>query len=59
MVCVNEELNMKRILRLGNYYKETITSTQPNILPCCFGLYQRPSSGEACSVLLPVLATEG
>ena len=47
---------MKHILRLGNYCKNTITSTQPTFLPWRFGLYQRPSSDEVCSILLPVLA---
>jgi len=47
---------MKHILRLVNYCKNTITSTQPTFLPWHFGLYQRPSS-EVCSVPLPVLAT--
>jgi len=31
--------------------------TQPTFLPWHFGLCQRPSSEEACSVLLPVLVT--
>ena len=48
---------MKHILRLVNYCKNTITSTQPTFLPWCFGLYQRPSSEEVCSIPLPVLAT--
>ena len=34
---------MKHILRLVNYCKNTITSTQPTFLPWRFGLYQRPS----------------
>jgi len=37
--------------------KNTITSTQPTLLPWRFGLYQRPSSEEVCSIPLPVLAT--
>jgi len=37
--------------------KNTITSTQPTFLPWRFGLYQRHSSEEVCSVPLPVLAT--
>ena len=37
-------------------YKNTITSTQPTFLPWRFGLYQRPSSEEVCSIPLPVLA---
>jgi len=48
---------MKHILRLVNYCKNTITSTQPTLLPWRFGLYQRPSSEEVCSIPLPVLAT--
>ena len=37
--------------------KNTVTSTQPTFLPWHFGLYQRPSLEEVCSILLPVLAT--
>ena len=37
--------------------KNTITSTQPTFLPWRFGLYERPSSEEVCSIPLPVLAT--
>jgi len=48
---------MKHILRLVNYCKNTITSTQPTFLPRRFGLCQRPSSEEVCSVSLPVLAS--
>jgi len=48
---------MKHILRLVNYCKNTITSTQPTFLPCRFGLCQRPSSEEVCSIPLLVLAT--
>jgi len=48
---------MKHILRLVNYCKNTITSTQPTFLRWRFGLYQRPSSEEVCSIPLPVLAT--
>ena len=48
---------MKHILRLVNYCKSTITSTQPTFLPWRFGLYQRPSSEEVCSIPPPVLAT--
>jgi len=48
---------MKHTLRLVNYCKNTITSTQPTFLPWRFGLYQRPSSEEVCSIPLPVLAT--
>jgi len=47
---------MKHILRLVNYCKNTITSTQPTFLPWRFGLYQRRSSEEVCSIPLPVLA---
>ena len=45
------------LCKLDNYCKNTITSTQPTILPWRFGLYQRPSSEEVCSIPLPVLAT--
>jgi len=38
---------------LQKYYYFNTT----NILPCRFGLYQRPSSEEVCSIPLPVLAT--
>jgi len=38
-------------------YCKNITSTQPTFLPWRFGLYQRPSSEEVCSIPLPVLAT--
>ena len=48
---------MKHILRLVNYCKNIITSTQPTFLPWRFGLYQRPSSEEVCSISLLVLAT--
>jgi len=48
---------MKHILRLVNHCKNTITSTQPTFLPWYFGLYQRPSSEDVCSIPLPVLAT--
>ena len=48
---------MKHILRLINYCKNIITSTQPTFSPWRFGLYQRPSSEEVCSIPLPVLAT--
>jgi len=48
---------MKHILQLVNYCKNIITSTQPTFLPCHFGLCQRPSSEEVCSIPLPVLAT--
>jgi len=37
--------------------KNTITSTQPTFLSWRFGLYQRPSSEEVCSIPVPVLAT--
>ena len=37
--------------------KNTVTSTQPTFLPWRFGLYQRPSWEEVCSIPLPVLAT--
>jgi len=37
--------------------KNIITSTQPTFLPWPFGLYQRPSSEEVCSIPLLVLAT--
>ena len=48
---------LKHILQLISYYKKkTVTSTQRDIIPWCFGLCQRPSSEEACWVL-PVLAT--
>jgi len=48
---------MKHILGLVNYCKNTITSTQPTFLLWRFGLYQRPSSEEVCSIPVPVLAT--
>jgi len=55
-VSLDTKWIMKRIFRVVNYYNKTITSHTTNILPWRFGLYQRPSSEEACSVL-PVLAT--
>ena len=48
---------MKHMLRLVNYCKNIITSTQPTFLPWRFGLYQRPSSEEVCSIRFLVLAT--
>jgi len=49
---------MKHILRLVNYYKRYYYLNTTNIFTFQrFGLYQRPSSEEACSVLLPVIAT--
>jgi len=54
---------MKHILRLVNYYKNTITSKHnQHFLPFSvfirdFGLYQRPLSQEVCSILLLVLGT--
>jgi len=49
---------MKHILRLVNYYKRYYHLNTTNIfLRWHFSLYDRPSSEEACSVLLPVLAT--
>jgi len=48
---------MKHILRLVNYCKNATTSTQPTFLPWHFGLYQRPSSEEVCSIPLPVLTS--
>ena len=47
---------MKHILRLVNYCKNTITSTQPTFY-LDVSAYQRPSLEEVCSIPLPVLAT--
>jgi len=37
--------------------KILLLQTQPTFLPWCFGLCQRPSSEEVCSIPFPVLAT--
>jgi len=47
---------MKHILRLVNYCKNTITSTQPTFLSWRFGLYQRPSSEKLSSFLFRFLS---
>jgi len=50
---------MKHILWLVSYYKKLLLQHNQTFSPCHFGLYQRPSWEEACSILLPVLATIG
>jgi len=47
----------KNILRLVSCYKKLLLKHNQTFLHWRFGLYQRPSSEEACSVLIPVVAT--
>jgi len=49
--------NFPFALLCNSQCKHTITATQSTFLPWRFGLYQRPSSEEDCSIPLPVLAT--
>jgi len=57
-VLKNKSHFMKHIFQLVNYYKNAITSKHnQHFLPWRFDLYQKPSSGKVCSILLPVLVT--